>query len=413
MGRFLFLVGLALAFLSCSDGGTPAPETPTAVSEEMDARALHDRIITFDAEMDYPPDLMEGAKDAGQETFLQIDLPKMDRGGLDGALFVVWMVTEARDEGGYAKAMAAADNQMAALEKMIATYPDRIGLARTADEAEALVAAGKHFAVAGMVNAYQLGPDLDALGDWYDRGLRNITLTHVGHNQFADSSRPGRDLPPEEHGGLSDLGRELIARMNRLGIIVDVSQVTAKVVMEVTELSTVPVIASHSGVKAIVDTARNLTDEEMIAIKNTGGVVGIVAFSSYLKQSDPERRPALAKIEETYGFTTLADVMANAPEKAEQFKADMAAHEERFLRANVGHLVDSIDYAVQLIGIDHVTISSNMEHGGGVIGWMNAGESFGVTEELVRRGYSEADITQLWWSNFARVWRLVEAAAGG
>jgi len=200
--------------------------------------------------------------------------------------------------------------------------------------------------------------------------------------------------------------------MNRLGIIVDVSQVTPKVVMEVTQLSTVPVIASHSGVKAIVDTARNLTDEEMIAIKDTGGVVGIVAFSSYLKKADPERRPALAKIGKIYGSTTLANVMANAPDQVEQFKADVAAHELRFPRANVGHLVDSIDYAVKLIGIDHVTISSDMEHGGGVTGWMNAGEAFGVTEELVRRGYSEADITQLWWGNFARVWRAVQAVVG-
>ena len=408
MGRFLFFATVALALISCNDSGTSAPEA-------VDARALHDRILTFDAEMDYPPDFMEGLKDAGKETPLQIDLPKMDRGGLDGALFVVWMVTEERDQAGYAGAIARAENQMAALEKMFATYPERIGLARTADEAEALVAEGKHFAVAGMVNAYPLGPDLSTLGAWYDRGLRNITLTHVGHNQFADSSRPRREPadPPEEHGGLSDLGRKLISEMNRLGIIVDVSQVTAKVVMEVTQLSTVPVIASHSGVKSIVDTARNLTDEEMIAIKNTGGVVGIVAFSSYLKKADPERRPALAKIGEIYGSTSLADVMTDAPEKVEQFKADMAAHEQRFPRANVGHLVDSIDYAVKLIGIDHVTISSDMEHGGGVTGWMNAGEAFGVTEELVRRGYSEADITQLWWGNFARVWRAVQAGVGG
>ena len=107
--------------------------------EAVDARPLHDRILTFDAEMDYPPDFMEGAKDAGTETSLQIDLPKMDRGGLDGALFVVWMVTGERDEGGYTKAMEAADHQMAAFEKMLATYPERIGLARSADEAEALV----------------------------------------------------------------------------------------------------------------------------------------------------------------------------------------------------------------------------------------------------------------------------------
>ena len=143
MGRFFFLAILAVALLSCSG----APEAPAGdtVPEAVDARALHDRILTFDAEMDYPPDFMEGAKDAGTETSLQIDLPKMDRGGLDGALFVVWMVTGERDEAGYTKAMEAADHQMAAFEKMITAYPERIGLARSADEAEALVAAGRHF----------------------------------------------------------------------------------------------------------------------------------------------------------------------------------------------------------------------------------------------------------------------------
>lgn len=386
------------------------PSQPTA----QDARALHDRIITFDAEMDIPFEFMESANDVGSETGMQIDLPKMDRGGLDGALFVNWVLQGGRTPSAYATARADAERKFAAIEKMVQTYPDRIGLARTADEAEKLVAEGKHFAVMGMVNAWPLGPDLTWLPGLFDRGLRNITLNHAGHNQFADSSRPRAQLndAKQEHVGLSRLGRRLIYLMNDLGIIVDVSQVSSQTVFQSAELSRAPIIASHSGVKNIIKTARNLTDTEMLAIKNTGGAVGIVAFSSYLRPSLPGQGAAFGAILGEYGTTNLAEIIASfSPEKAEQFKLDFAAYEAQFPPATIKDYVDSIAYAVDLIGIDHVMISSDMEHGGGVTGWMNAGEASGVTEELVSRGYTEDQIAKLWWGNFARIWRAVESAA--
>ncbi len=254
-------------------------------------RALHDRLITFDAEMDIPYEFMTGPNDVGQDTAMHVDLPKMDRGGLDGALFVSWVSQGERTPSAYAKAKADADIKFKAIEAMVEKYPDRIGLAKSADEAEQLVTGGKHFAVMGMVNAWPLGPDRSWLLELYDRGLRNITLNHAGHNQFSDSSRP-RTAPPMEHGGLSRLGRQLIRTMNDMGIIVDVSQVTSQTVFQVTELSRAPIIASHSGIKAIIDTARNLTDAEMVAIKETGGGVGIVAFSNYLQPVYPGQSEA-------------------------------------------------------------------------------------------------------------------------
>lgn len=382
-----------------------------ATAHAQDARSLHDRIITFDAEMDIPFEFMDEGNDVGSDTSMQIDLPKMDRGGLDGALFVNWVLQGERNATGYAKAKADAEIKFAAIEKMVSTYPDRIGLARSADEAEQLVAEGKHFAVMGMVNAWPLGPDLSGLQSLYDRGLRNITLNHAGHNQFSDSSRP-RSAPPTEHGGLSSLGRNLIREMNDLGIIVDISQVTTQTLFQAAELSRAPIIASHSGIKAIIDTARNLTDAEMLAIKDTGGAVGIVAFSSYLRPGLPGQREAFGAIMGSYGTTNLAQITATfSPEKVEQFKIDFADYEENFPPANVAQYVDSIAYAVDLLGIDHVMISSDMEHGGGVRGWMNAGEADGVTAELVSRGYTEDQIAKLWWGNFARVWRAVDAAA--
>lgn len=386
----------------------------TFSASAQDARALHDRIITFDAEMDIPFEFMDGPNDVGNETSMQVDLPKMDRGGLDGALFVNWVLQGERNATGYAKAKADAEIKFAAIEKMVSAHPDRIGLARSADEAEQLVAEGKHFAVMGMVNAWPIGPDLSGLQGLYDRGLRNITLNHTGHNQFSDSSRPRAQNGDGKtvHGGLSQLGRSLVREMNNLGIIVDVSQVTPQTVFQAAELSRAPIIASHSGIKAIIDTARNLTDEEMLAIKGTGGAVGIVAFSSYLRPGLPGQREAFGAIMGSYGTTNLAQITATFPaEKVEQFKIDFAAYEENFPPATVAQYVDSLAYAIDLLGIDHVMISSDMEHGGGITGWMNAGEAFGVTEELVARGYTEDQIAKLWWGNFARVWRAVEAAA--
>ncbi len=377
-------------------------------------RVLHDHLITFDAEMDIPYEFMSADNDVGQETSMQVDLPKMDRGGLDGALFVSWVLQEGRTPSAYAKARADADRKFKAIEAMVEKYPDRIGLSKSPDEAEQLAADGKHFAVMGMVNAWPLGPDLSWLPELYDRGLRNITLNHAGHNQFSDSSRPRAILnySRQEHVGLSRLGRQLIRTMNDLGIIVDVSQVTSQAVFQAVELSRAPVIASHSGIKAIIDTARNLTDTELMALKESGGGIGIVAFSSYLRPSLPGQGEAFRAIMNEYGTTNVSEIAANfPPEKAEQFKVDYAAYEAEFPPANVSNYVDSIDYAVNLLGIDHVFISSDMEHGGGVTGWKDAGEANGVTEELVSRGYSEEQIAKLWWGNFARIWRAVEAVA--
>lgn len=386
--------------------------SPASIAQ--DARALHDRVITFDAEIDIPFDFMEGGNNVGQETVMQVDLPKMDRGGLDGALFVNWVLQEGRTPSAYAKARSDAEQKFSAIEKMVQTYPDRIGLARTADEAEMLISEGKHFAVMGLVNAWPIGPDLTWLPELFDRGLRNITLTHAGHNQFADSSRPQERLNDgkQEHGGLSELGRSLVREMNDLGVIVDVSQVTPQAVFQTSELSSAPIIASHSGIKAIINTSRNLNDSEMVAIKNTGGTVGIVAFSSYLKASPPGKREALGKLTTEYGTTNLATITAAlSPEKVAQFKIDFAAYGDAFPPATVADYVDSIAYAVNLLGIEHVTISSDMGHGGGIAGWMDAGEAPRVTEELVSRGYTEDQIAKLWWRNFARVWRAVEAVA--
>jgi microsomal dipeptidase-like Zn-dependent dipeptidase len=181
---------------------------------------------------------------------------------------------------------------------------------------------------------------------------------------------------PNEHGGLSELGKQGVARMNDLGILIDVSQLTTPALKQVLTLTKAPVVATHSGLKAIVDVPRNLSDEELDLIKKNGGVVQVVAFSNYLRKA-----------------SETADTHPPAAP------------------ATVAQLVDSISYAVKKIGIDHVGISSDFNHGGGVTGWQSEGEGQNVTVELLRRGYSERDVAKLWGGNFLRAWAQAQRAA--
>jgi membrane dipeptidase len=385
-----------------------------AAADRPDAAAIHQRVITFDAQMDIPADFMLGEKDVGSDTPMQVDLPKMDAGGLDGAAFVVFVGQGERSAAGYAGARAAANSKLAAIETMLAAYPGRIGLARTAREAEALVAAGRHFAMISIVNAYPFGEDLGWLQDWHARGLRMVAFTHAGHNQYADSNRPQARFgdTAAEHGGLSSLGRAAIREMNRLGIIVDVSQITPAAVKQAVELSRTPVVASHVGVRTIVDNPRNLTDESMQAIAARGGVVCIVAFNAYLRAPSAEQLADLAAIEKRFGLETFTQARRKlSGEQLAEFGQAIAAWRARWPGATVSDLVDSIDYAVKLIGIDHVGVSTDMEHSGGVVGYQTAAEAGALTAELVRRGYSETEIGKLWSGNVFRVWRAVASAA--
>ncbi|MDX2141809.1 MAG: membrane dipeptidase [Rhodospirillaceae bacterium] len=400
---------LALALAGCA---APAPSDPDAK-----ALAIHQRVITFDAEMDIPLDFMLGDKDVGTETKMQVDLPKMDAGHLDGAAFVIFALQNTRTPENTAKARQEADTKLAAIEKMLATYPERIELARRAGDVARIVKRGKHFAVISVVNAYPFGEDITWLSELYGRGLRMVAFNHAGHNQFADSNRPQEKFgdTENEQGGLTALGRRAVAEMNRLGIIVDVSQISSQALMQAVALSKAPVVASHVGVKAKVDTSRNLSDAEMKAIAATGGVVHIVAFPSYLKGPSKEQQDDLAAIEKSFGLKTFTDAGAKLPkEKMPEFQKAMAGYRERWANAGatVADMAASIDYAVKLIGVDHVGISTDMEHGGGVIGYKSAAEAAGLTKELVKLGYSERDIGKIWSGNFLRAWNAVEKAAG-
>ncbi len=380
------------------------------------ATDVHERVITFDAQMDIPLDFMSGDKDAGKDTKMQVDLPKMDAGKLDGAAFVLFAWQKPRTPENVAMARQEVDTKLAAIEKMLSSYPERIALARRADDVPRIVKSGKHFVVLSVVNAFPYGDDIQWLSELYPRGLRMVAFTHAGNNQFADSNRPQEKFGDAEgvQGGLTALGKQAVAEMNRLGIIVDVSQITRDALLQAVALSTAPVVASHVGVKARVDTSRNLSDEEMQAIAAKGGVVHIVAFPSYLKNAPQQQQEDLAAIEKSFGLKTFTDAGAKLPkEKMPEFMSAMAGYRTRWASAGatVVDMVDSIDYAVKLVGIDHVGVSTDMEHSGGVIGYKTAAEAAGLTAELLKRGYRERDIGKIWSGNFLRVWKAVEKVA--
>jgi len=335
------------------------------------ARGIHERVLTVDTHDDIPFDFATPMADPGVRGDRQVDLPKMREGGLNAGFFVVYVGQGDNTAEGFADAYEVAITKFDAIHRMTeALYPREIGLARSAADVERIHAEGRLVAAIGIENGWPVGTDLANLTKFHELGGRYITLAHNGHNQIADSAQPRQDEPAELHGGLSPFGRDVVAEMNRLGIMIDVSHVSKNSMLQATVLSEAPVIASHSSCRALCDVARNMDDEQLRALGDNGGVIQIVALDEFLR--------------------------ATAPGDAPVSVVDLANH---------------IDYAVGLIGIEHVGISSDFDGGGGVEGWADASETFNVTRELVDRGYSEEQIGKLWGGNLLRVWREVEAVA--
>ncbi len=381
---------------------------PQEVSEAQ-AWAVHERVLTIDTHVDLGANYATHLLDPGGFTNAQVDFPKMRAGGLDAAFLIVYLAQGRLDENGYRAARERAEEMYRSIERLVRAYPGQIGLARTADEVEAIHASGRLVALIGMENAYPLGESVDEVALWAERGVRYVGLTHMGHNQFGGSSNPRFDLGDRERDpGLTDLGRELVTALNDHGILVDVSHVGKRTMMEAVELSRAPVIASHSGAMGQYENPRNLDDEQLRAIRDNGGVAQMVAFRSYLAEVHPEIAAGQAELRQRY----LARGWVHASSEDRQaYREQLAELRAIHPDVNLAQFVDHIDYAVDLIGIEHVGIVSDFDGGGGVEGWDDASETINVTWELLRRGYSEDEIRALWGGNVLRVLRGAEQAA--
>jgi membrane dipeptidase len=422
------------------------------------ARAIHDRVIALDTHNDIDPQNFTASCNYTMRLTTQVNLPKMKEGGLDVSFFIVYVGQGDLTPAGYDNAYRAAIAKFDAVHRLTEQIaPNEIELALTAADVTRIAKSGKKVAVIGIENGYPIGTDLKRVKEFYDRGGRYMSLAHNGHNQLADS-HTGEAGNEWKWGGLSPLGREALQEMNRLGIMVDVSHPSKASILQAIGLSKAPVIASHSSVRKLANQTRNLDDEMLMAIKTNGGVVQINSVADFVKADPKERAPAIAALRAEFGLPTgrggvpggggraaaspaaykcpietpggtsadagrggrggrgAAGPETLAADRRTEFERRMAQIDRQFPaagRATVKDYVDHIDYAVKLIGIDHVGIASDFDGGGGVEGWNSAAESFNLTLELVRRGYTEEQIAKIWSGNLLRVWSEVEKVAAG
>jgi membrane dipeptidase len=408
-----------------ADGGT---ETEAQLVER--AQGIHERVITLDTHDDISAANFTAERNYTTDLGNQVNLPKMEAGGLDVSWMVVYTGQGELNQAGFDNAYAQAIEKFDAIHRLTEEIaPDRIGLALTSDDVRRLNAEGKKIAMIGIENGYPVGMDISRVQEFAERGGRYMSLAHNGHSQLSDSNTGERD-DVWLHGGLSDLGREVIAEMNKWGIMIDLSHPSKVANLEMMELSVAPVMASHSAARALGDVSRSMDDELLMALKENGGVIQTVAFSSYLlpekNAANREARAALeASVAEELGFEVVgrreqfqmsAEERAAYQEGLAPVTAAMEARMEAEVTAvappvDVSDLVDNIDYMVGLIGLEHVGISSDFDGGGGVSGWNSAAETFNVTLELVRRGYTEEEVGMLWSGNLLRVLDEVQAVA--
>jgi membrane dipeptidase len=387
----------------------------------------------------------------------------MMKGGLDAAFFIVYVGqgrgAENMTKAGYDNAYKQASEKFDAIHRLTREIaPDKIELALTSADVRRIDKAGKKVALIGVENGYSLGDESTAIArvkEFHDRGARYLSLAHNGHSQLADSNT-GEATNEWLHKGLSPLGKQVIAELNRVGIMVDISHPSKESNMQAMALSRAPVIASHSGARAVQEHSRNLDDEQLLALKKNGGVAQAVALAAYVKVNPPsaERAAALEKLAAEFsvpvnalgrggrgraggppaggppaatppaapggrggggGGGRGADPLANL---SEQQRADLQKRVDDINakypappRANVKDFVDHIDYIAKKIGVDHVGIASDFDGGGGIDGWADASETFNVTLELVRRGYTEEQIGKIWSGNLLRVMDQVQKVA--
>ena len=422
--RFRPALALPIALLVAVTAPLAAQDDAALVAR---ARAIHDRVMTLDTHVDISPTAFR-RDSTNYVTGIarnQVDIPKMEAGGLDAAFLIVY-VGQARtiDSATMASAYAQAMEKFAAVHRLTDSLaPTRVGLARTADEARRIHASGRKVIFIGIENGFSVGTDLSRIRQFAELGGRYMSLAHNGHSQFSDSNTGERD-GVWMWNGLSPLGRQAIAELNKWGVMIDISHPSKQSMMQTLELTQAPIIASHSGVRALCNHSRNLDDEQLLGMKRNGGVVQLVAFNSYVKCNpvrDAERQAAIDALRRQYGVTGTNPREVQASVQAlpeERRNAYLAAQEDITARrypadpmATVADFANHIDYAVKLIGIDHVGISSDFDGGGGVEGWSDATETFNVTLELVRRGYTEAQIGKLWSGNLLRVLTDVQRVA--
>jgi membrane dipeptidase len=365
------------------------------------AMALHQRAMVWDAHCDSLQRVVVDNVDLGQASDAQGDLPAWRAGGVKAQVFAVWVDTI------YAPAHAArrALEQIAAFHQFLARYPDQVGLAMTGADVRRLAADGKLAALLAIEGGVAIQNDLGLLRTYARLGATSMTLTHSASIDWVDSS-----TDVARNGGLNELGREVIAEMNRLRMLVDLSHVSDATVAQAVRLSKAPVIASHSSSKTICQHPRNLTDELARAIADTGGVVGVNFVNEIVDQATYER----ASAGRGSVLTFLNQPTSYRVEELDQVAADRLRgfFLDQTNRPPFERIIEHILHLVKVIGADHVGIGADMDACRIPLpeGFDSARDYPKVTDALCRRGLSDAVVEKVMGGNFLRVF---EAVRGG
>lgn len=393
-----FLITLLFFAAACTD------------SEEKISRKaekLHRDMLSIDTHCDTPMRLSRGNFDLGiRNDNGCVDFPRMQEGGLDAMFFAIFIGQGPRDEETINRMHAITLTAFDSVKRNVERYPAMAAIALSPDDAYKLKSEGRLSVFLGIENGYPVGSDLSRIQQYYDLGARYITLCHSSNNDICDSST---DKSGPEHNGLSDLGREMVKEMNRVGMIIDVSHMSDESFFDVLEVSEAPVIASHSSCRALCESPRNLSDEMLLALKKNRGVIQICILSDYLKQPEPNPEYEAKRDELRARWRSIGQELTEAQQ--EQRWKEFSELKNRYIRlATVADAVNHIQHVIDVIGIDYVGIGSDFDGGGGIEGCTDVSMMKNITKELLRRGYRRDEITKIWGGNFMRVMREVQSS---
>jgi len=378
---------------------------------EMDSElSFHLGLLTVDTHCDTPLRIVGDAIDPSKDNSVlrsrsKVDFPRMERGGLDAAFFAIFIGQGERSEAGFETAWKKMLMYREVIDSVLAANPSMAELALHSSDAARIKANGKLAIYLGLENGYPVGRDITQVQRLYDMGVRYVTLCHMLNNDICDSSTDSA-----EFGGLSPFGERVIAEMNRLGMMIDVSHTSDETVHDVLRLSNAPVIASHSCSNSVREHDRNLSDEMLRAIAENGGTAQMNFLSCYVKETESYAERDSAKAVLKAKWEPLEPLWAEQQDEKWDEEDDL---DDKFppILATVADAVDHIDHMVKVAGIDHVGIGSDFDGGGGLADCMDASEFPAVTKELLRRGYSKEDIAKIWGLNILRVFSEVEEIA--
>lgn len=393
-------LGLCLALAITMPSGGAHGQTSAS------AQRLHDSLLTLDSHMDTASnfsrpgwDIMDRHKVADQS---QVDYPRMVEGGLKGGFFAIFTRQGPRNAQADLAARDDAIIRAQDIRQMLAKHGDKFELASKADDAAAIMAKGKRFVFMSIENSYPMEGDLSLMDTFQKLGVRLIGPVHSRNNDLADSATD----QPEWHG-LSPLGKEFVARANRLGLVLDASHASDDVLDQMIALSKTPIILSHSGSKAVNDNPRNIDDPRMKALAASGGVIQINSLSAYLIPSpkNPARQAAMA------AFDEKSKGGSSSAEQERAMEAEYAAIEAKYPepRATFDDYMKHMFHALKVAGVDHVGVGADMDGGGGVQGMEDIASYPKITAALLAAGYTREDVAKIWGGNVLRVLKEAEA----